>query len=493
MISKKTIKSYIKTYENEETREVFVQNEKDANRLVAMVLAVCSVFLLIALVLDIVGVFQIRRETMIALTIQGVLELSVPIILYLIFNKKHTPWLKYVMVISMILFCMRLFSVLNHNVILVMTLPVIISSRYCSKGFAMMASLLTIAALAIASVSTVFYGIIDINIFPQLPEGTRLVISESLRATLIAFGADTGIMIRRTMIDSFLPRLLVFTVISMISVMIAKHGYLMVMDQNRIAKVSATAKAELETATRIQSSMVPNLFPAFPDRGEFDIFASMNTAKEVGGDFYDFFMIDRDHLALVMADVSGKGVPAALFMMATKILINDRALMGGTPAEILHFVNNRICRNNEAEMFVTVWLGILEISSGKLIAANAGHEYPAICRAGKGFELLKDKHGFVVGGMEGVGYRDYELTLNEGDALFLYTDGVTEAMNASGELFSADRMIDALNLSPDSAPEDILGNVKEQIDRYVSGAPQFDDITMMCLRYQKKTLKEGSA
>ena len=167
---------------------------------------------------------------------------------------------------------------------------------------------------------------------------------------------------------------------------------------------------ELSLATSIQTGMLPNLFPAFPDRTEFDIYASMDPAKEVGGDFYDFFLIDDDHLALVIADVSGKGVPASLFMMSTKILINDHALMGGTPAEILRRVNGLVCANNEADMFVTVWLGILELSTGKLTAANAGHEYPMLKTDGK-FEILKDKHGMPIGAFEMSKYRDYELTL----------------------------------------------------------------------------------
>ena len=229
--------------------------------------------------------------------------------------------------------------------------------------------------------------------------------------------------------------------------------------------------------------MVPNIFPAFPERKEFDVYAGMYTAKEVGGDFYDFFLIDDKHLAMVMADVSGKGVPAALFMMASKILINDRAIMGGTPAEILQFVNDRICSNNQAEMFVTVWLGILDLDTGKVIAANAGHEYPVIRKAGEKYALLKDKHGFVVGGMEGVRYKDYEFTLEKGDSLFLYTDGIPEANNINEEQFGTDRMLDALNMDADASPEEILSTIKEEVNKFVGDAVQFDDLTMLCLKY----------
>ena len=242
--------------------------------------------------------------------------------------------------------------------------------------------------------------------------------------------------------------------------------------------------AELSLATQIQASMLPHIFPAFPDRSEFDIFASMDPAKEVGGDFYDYFLIDDDHLCMVIADVSGKGVPAALFMMASKIILQSVAMMGLSPAGILQRTNEAICSNNEAQMFVTVWLGILELSTGKLTAANAGHEFPAIRKPNGEFELFKDKHGFVIGGMEGVRYREYELQLEPGSKLFVYTDGVAEATNKDNELFGTERMIDALNTDPQAAPQEILKNVRASVDGFVKEAEQFDDLTMLCVEYK---------
>ncbi|MBO6229610.1 MAG: PP2C family protein-serine/threonine phosphatase [Ruminiclostridium sp.] len=242
-------------------------------------------------------------------------------------------------------------------------------------------------------------------------------------------------------------------------------------------------ESELNLATNIQAGMLPNMFPAFPERPEFDIYASMDPAKEVGGDFYDFFMIDDDHLAMVIGDVSGKGVPAALFMMASKITINDHALMGGTPAEILQRVNKQICSANDAEMFVTVWLGILEISTGKLTAASAGHEYPMLNINGK-YELFKDKHGLAVGAMDIAKYKDYEITLKKGDSIFVYTDGVAEATDAQNELFGTDRTLDALNNLPgNDTQEEILKGVRKAVDAFVKEAPQFDDLTMLGLKY----------
>ena len=241
--------------------------------------------------------------------------------------------------------------------------------------------------------------------------------------------------------------------------------------------------AELALAKRIQANSLPKEFPPFPDRHEFDIFASMTPAKEVGGDLYDFFMKDEDHLVLVIGDVAGKGVPASLFMMVAMSLIHHVAMREESPAKALGIVNEEICARNPEEMFVTVWLGILEISTGKLTAASAGHEFPALKSAGGHFELVKDRHGFVIGGMDGVRYRDYELRMEPGAKLFVYTDGVPEATNAAEELFGPERMIAALQSSEDGSPEEVLDAIKRAVQVFVGDAPQFDDLTMLCLQY----------
>ena len=241
--------------------------------------------------------------------------------------------------------------------------------------------------------------------------------------------------------------------------------------------------AELNIATRIQADMLPRIFPAFPDRKEFDIYATMDPAKEVGGDFYDFFLIDSDHLGLVMADVSGKGVPAALFMVIAKTLIKNRAQMGGTPAEILRDVNGQLCEGNEAELFVTVWLAIIEISTGKGVAANAGHEHPTLCRANGKYELVEYRHSPAVATIEGIRFREHPFELHPGDRFFVYTDGVPEATDARNELFGSERMLAALNSDPEADPEQLLHNVRAAIDAFVGDAPQFDDITMLGFRY----------
>ena len=208
---------------------------------------------------------------------------------------------------------------------------------------------------------------------------------------------------------------------------------------------------------------------------------------------YDFFLIDEDHLGLVIGDVSGKGVPAALFMMVATSLIRNAVMTGAGPAEALQTVNAQLCARNPEEMFVTVWLGVLEIATGKLTAANAGHEYPALKKADGRFEVIKDKHGFVIGGMEGIRYREYELQLETGSKLFVYTDGLTEATNAREELMGMDRMLAALQACEEGSPKDIILSVNQSVQQFVGTAPQFDDLTMLCVQYNGVTQLQRKA
>lgn len=247
---------------------------------------------------------------------------------------------------------------------------------------------------------------------------------------------------------------------------------------------------ELALATRIQADMLPSKFPAFPDRTEFDIYASMTPAREVGGDFYDFFFVGDNKLALLIADVSGKGVPAAMFMMMSKTMIQNRVIENNDVAKVLEDVNNAICDNNREKMFVTVWLGILDLQTGVLEAANAGHEYPVVKEPDGLFERLKDKHGFVIGGIKNMKYTGYQLLMKPGSKLFLYTDGVPEAMNEAGELFGIERTLQALNKVADSKSEEILANVSREVRKYVGAAEQFDDLTMLCIEYYGSSSKE---
>ena len=255
----------------------------------------------------------------------------------------------------------------------------------------------------------------------------------------------------------------------------------------QIAVKEERDRTELALAGRIQASMLPNVFPPYPDRKDFEIYASMTPAKAVGGDFYEFFFVDDHHLCIMIADVSGKGIPAALFMMATMILLENNVKMGKSPAQTLSDINTAICNKNIEDMFVTVWLGIIDLSTGKMICANAGHEYPMLKKPGERYEIIKDKHDLVLGAMKGWKYDEYELLMEPGASLFLYTDGLSETINPQEKMFGTDRILEQLNTNPNCSTEETLTGMKEAVDKYIDGKEPFDDLTMMSFAYHGPT------
>ena len=264
---------------------------------------------------------------------------------------------------------------------------------------------------------------------------------------------------------------------------------------SRITAEKERIGAELDIATRIQASILPCIFPAFPERKEFNIFAAMTPAKEVGGDFYDFFMIDEKHLAIVVADVSGKGVPAALFMVIGKTLIKDHSQNGKALGDVFADVNNLLCESNSEDLFITAFEGVLDLVTGEFNYVNAGHEMPFLLQNGR-FEAVRIKPCFVLAGMEDMQYKAGSIMMQPGDKIFQYTDGVTEATNPENELFGMERLSDSLNRVKDKEPKDIIASVKQDIDAFVGNAPQFDDITMLCLDYRTRmaeTVKPADA
>ena len=254
-----------------------------------------------------------------------------------------------------------------------------------------------------------------------------------------------------------------------------------------ITKITAEKErigAELNVAKQIQADLLPSIFPAFPERKEFDIFATMDPAKEVGGDFYDFFMVDEDHLVFLVADVSGKGVPAALFMVIAKTLIKNQVLKGDEPAAVFEAVNNQLCENNKEGMFVTAWMGMLEVSTGNLTYVNAGHNPPAVKGEDGTFQYLKCNPGFVLAGLEGIPYTQESIQLRKGDSIYLYTDGVPDTINMQEEMYGEDKLEIALNIHKEETPEEILRAIKNELEGFAGEAEQFDDVTMLCMKYK---------
>ena len=485
-------------HETFKTEETFRETEIQANRLGGVILLVSGIILGLILILTLVDIFPLSRDTIVPPTVQGMIECAILVIVCHVF-RYNKWWLKCLLVVGLTVVYARLDSLLTHKAAILMVIPVVFSSRYFSRRLTIMTAVLSCLLFLGSGLWGATSGMINLNIVTMEP-GVQMVstggfLGDTVKNAGLADPEAWATMLRRnTLLYEFLPKWLMFTVAAIISVNIAKRGRELVLSQRALAEQHTRISTELSLATRIQAHMLPNIFPPFPDRRDVDIFASMAPAKEVGGDFYDFFLLDEDHLALVMADVSGKGVPAALFMMVCKILVQNYAMTGLGPAETIAAVNRQICMNNPEDMFVTAWLGILDLRTGHLKAVNAGHEYPMVQGPDGRFEAFHDKHSFVIGGLSDVRYKDYEMDLEPGSRLFLYTDGLPEAVNPQMEAFGTERMLDALNEAADSDPQEILDHMRRAVEDFTAGAESFDDTTMLCVRYlPNRSGKEAEA
>lgn len=473
-------------------REMFAQNtdtlwnnEVKANKFVARILIYTAVIAIIILILSFANVFTINNKVMMKTLGIAIVGLLAPAGVCMYF-KGEKKWLKVLLMLVYVLVLGQLHMVLGHNIVLCLVFPVILSVRYCSWPLTTLVSVITIISYLLASYYGITHGItrMDLNMV-DLPSGTILNFRgfEDLRSAVNPALVDNHKLFLHFLQHSFLPKVLLYSMVATISALVADNGRKAILAQKEETEKTQRLATELSLASDIQANILPSLFPVYPERKEFELYASMTPAKEVGGDFYDFFFVDDDHIALVMADVSGKGVPAALFMMVSRTLIKNRTQMGGVPSEILSDVNDQLCEGNIANLFVTVWLGILEISTGKVISANAGHEHPALRRKNGIYELDVYKHSLAMAAMDGIPFKNHEFVMEPGDSLFVYTDGVAEATDSVNEQFGTERMLDALNKDPDAMPEQVMKNVMDGIDDFVKGAEQFDDITMLSIKY----------
>lgn len=453
------------------TDRVLRENETKANLLVAKTMILISIVLGICWILNMADIFKINKDVMNGIAGWGIVELLLPMGICTAFRGEK-KWLKYLLMIELIIVLARIDSILSYNVTLTMLIPVVLSCRYYSRSFTVQTSVLTTILFAVSAFSSSYLGMAekDLNFYAE----------------------NAASYLKEYMIHSFVPKWMIFIVIATVCANIARSGKEMVMKQDSVSREHTRVETELEMARRIQNRALPIVhdLPQL-DNVPFDLAAIMEPAKEVGGDFYDFMYLDSTHLALMIADVSGKGIPAALFMMVSKLLL-DNSLMGvASPGLVLSEVNHQLCQKKLEDMFVTVWLGVLDLETGDLVSANAGHEYPAVCRKNGNFELIRDKHGLVLGGMDGMRYKETVLHLDPGDTMFVYTDGVPESNRNGNELFGTERMIEALNKYKDSDMNGLIKGMKREIAEFIQDAPQFDDTTMLALRLIENAHKEG--
>lgn len=448
--------------------KAFSENEKEANIYVARCMRVLAAVVAVIWLLNVFGVFIVPKTIMAIAGIGGIFFLLAPTLLLRIVNQ-NSKQLKIYILLCCILGITLLSAALPSHSILAWAVPLVLSCHYYSKRFSYWLLLITVVCMGMSLIIGTYYGEWDSNLLKALEsDGQRVVTSDTIRRVIVFY---------------FLPRSLILCGITIICSTLGDRTRKLLEKQVSDSAAKQQIASELNVATHIQTSMLPRIFPAFPEQREFDVYAIMNPAKEVGGDFYDFFAIDDDRLAVVVADVSGKGVPAALFMVIAKTLIKDHAQRGSSPEEVFTDVNRLLCETNDEGMFVTAWMGVLQLSTGHLQYVNAGHNPPLIKRANGKYEYLRTKSGFVLAGMEETRYRSNGLDLTPGDALFLYTDGVTEATDGENRLYGEERLITVLNDNKEKAPEALLSAVKTDLDTFVGQAPQFDDITMLSLCY----------
>lgn len=455
-------------------------NEERANHYNALCQRIAALITAVMWFLNVIEFFIVDKTMMNIAMPMGIVFLLIPTVLEKC-SLLSKPITKYLMISCFLMGITLMSSVLTLHLILAWTCPIILSCHYYSPKFTRYTMAGTLLLMLVSFFSGIYIGVWDCNFMRSNISVNTL----ALRIEYIAGQMEKGDnLLLRCFNFYYLPRAVIIFVVYLVSITLSKRTHSLLLKQDAITRESERITTELNVATQIQTALLPCTFPAFPDRPEIDIYAMSDPAKEVGGDFYDFFMVDDTHLAIVVADVSGKGVPAALFMVIGKTLIKDHTTPGCDLGKVFAAVNDLLCESNSEGMFITAFEGILDLVTGEFKYVNAGHEMPYIARAGQTFEVQKIRPGFVLAAMDGMGYKAGTLTLNPGDKIFQYSDGVPEAHNEQNELYGMDRLTQVLAGLSDAAPADIPAAVKADVDAFVGDAAQFDDITMLCLEYK---------
>ncbi len=454
----------------------FAENEKEANRYTARCQMIMAIVVAVVWCLNLLGIFIVPQNIM-ALAAGGALVLFLLPTLLCRVIKRDSRRLKFYLMLCCIGAITLITVAMPKHGIVVWAAPIALSCHYYSKRFTYTTLAISIACMGVAMFLGAHFGEWDIALF----------VDPAMKPDRIF----TPTIYRRLFIYMWLPRALILVGICAVCATLASRTHDLLEKQVADSVEKQRISSELDVATHIQTSLLPCIFPAFPEHREFDVYASMTPAREVGGDFYDFFMVDDRHLAIVMADVSDKGVPAALFMVIGKTLIKDHTGPGDDLGEVFAKVNDLLCESNSEGLFITAFEGVLDLETGEFTYVNAGHEMPFVYRAGDRFKAERIRPGFVLAGMEGMKYKAGTMILGEGDKIFQYTDGVTEATNAEKEQFGMDRLADSLNRVQSRNSKEIIEAVRADIDAFVGEAPQFDDITMLCLSFKAKLQKGG--
>ena len=460
---------------------LYQENEKNANHYTIRCLIFAAGITVLIWILNLLDFFAVDDILMNVAMPIGIVLMVIPLFLER-FAKIPSNVLRYVLFLFFVLAIAILSVAMPRHLVVAWALPIVLACHYYSPSFARFALITTLIMMLISLYAGMYLGEWENNIldFHEPIDGVM-----ERHVYIMARKEEGRDLLKIAFEFYFLPRAGILCVLYLICSTLSKRTHSLLVKQAEAVGETERISAELNVANHIQTSMLPNLFPAFPEREEFDIYAGMTPAKEVGGDFYDFFMVDDRHLAVVIADVSGKGVPAALFMVIGKTLIKDHTQPGRDLGEIFTEVNELLCESNSEGLFITAFEGVLDLDTGDFVYVNAGHDAPFICRRNGSYEPLAVKAGFVLAGMENTKFSEGRITFAEGDKLFHYTDGVTEATNADNELYGKERLLLVLNKNKGQTPKETLASVKADIDTFVGEAPQFDDVTMLCVEYRR--------
>lgn len=457
-------------------------NEITANVMVGTTMMLIFVAMLICLLLNEVGVFSADKAAVRwAVLLASVVEVPITVLNSIYVGTKS--WLKIPLMVDLILVCAILSAALGHNITLVIVFPLVVSTRYFDSQYTRNVAILTALVFAVSGVVSGFFGIVNLNMLRFSQDTTLTVAAGSrLREAITAGDINRVKYTKELFLNEFIPRCIVFLCLSESCRYVASRGKRMIEMQSENVKKTARIETELNLAKQIQAGMLPCILPAFPEHEYIDLRAAYHPAKEVGGDFYDYFKIDETHVGIVIADVSGKGVGAALYMTISKTVLKNQLQLGISPAEALTNANRQLCENNDAGLFLTCWAAVYNTETGVLTYVNAGHNPPVILRNGKKAEFIKQKSGFVLAGLEDYQYQQAEIQLAVGDEMFFYTDGVTEATDADNQLYGEKRLLDCLETCREQPVAEQLKMLKSDLDAFADGSEQFDDITVMGMK-----------
>lgn len=445
------------------SQNLFEEQEREANLYATHCLRIMALITAGCWLLNIVGVFTVEPRFMNIGMPLSILALLLPAY-YCRKWGADDKRVRAAVMVSAVLAVTILSTATQRHTILAWMMPIMLSCHYYSRGLTRRVMLLSLVCMSLSLFLNLYVGDWDGNVWNIVHPAVRIPPTKKVITDMMVFFA--------------LPRSGILFAMSFIAMTISDRTIGLLEKQASNVEEKQRISTELNVATNIQTSMLQEEPLSV---GNASVCASMTPAKEVGGDFYDYYMLDDDHLVVTVADVSGKGVGAALFMARSMTILKARVKTLRDPAAVLASANEELCLNNE-EMFVTVWLGIVELSTGKLTFGNAGHE-PPLLRHNGSYAFVTQKPGFVLGCVEDVPYQNQELQLEAGDLLFQYTDGVTEATAAGGEQFGMERLLETVNNHAGLGGEELLGEMLNRVLDFTGDAPQYDDVTMLALSF----------